>query len=52
MPDPRKPDESHEEFMRRCMSYMADNHPEKKREEKVAICMSMARRGGERKDGK
>lgn len=44
MPTPPQPNESHEDFMGRCMSYMKEHEPGKEHDQQVAICMSMWRR--------
>lgn len=44
MPTPPQPNETHEDFMSRCMDYMAQNHGDKPQDQRVAICMSMYRR--------
>lgn len=41
MPRPPRPSESKDEFMARCMSYMAKNESDKPQEQRAAICNSM-----------
>ena len=49
MPTPRKPGESEDAFVSRCMSYMNDKHPDKPQKQQLAICYQYA---GEKKAGK
>lgn len=46
MPEPRKPGESQNDFMGRCMHYMKKNHGDKPHTQQVAICMSYSRDKG------
>ena len=41
MPAPPKPGESKDEFMSRCMAYMAENESDRPRDQRAAICNSM-----------
>ena len=41
MPAPPREGESRKDFVARCASYMAENHPNRDRDEALAICYSM-----------
>ena len=53
MPSPPQPHESKDEFLSRCMSYMAEHHSDQKQDQQVATCLSMWRKshGGESQQG-
>lgn len=40
MPAPPREDESRKAFIARCAEYMAEHHPEKDQDERLAICYS------------
>jgi len=46
MPTPPKKDESTQDFIGRCMGYMAANEKDRPRDQRAAICYSMARQAG------
>lgn len=50
MPQPPKRGEPTSDFIGRCMRHMAEKESDKPRDQRAAICYSMARRAG-RKDG-
>jgi len=41
MPAPPKEGESQKDFIARCVEYMAENEPDRDRDEALAICYSM-----------
>ncbi len=41
MPQPPKPDESRDAFIKRCMRYMADKEKTRDHQQQLAVCYSM-----------